>query len=53
MRWVQGFWASLCVLLTWLFAPLELVLTGEHALLTMNTFAPIISNHQIYTGTKN
>ncbi|KAI8908333.1 acyltransferase-domain-containing protein, partial [Gorgonomyces haynaldii] len=40
---------QLCILMTFLLHPLELVLTGDHQQLNGNQFAPIMLNHQIYS----
>ncbi|KAJ2990574.1 hypothetical protein HDV02_004277 [Globomyces sp. JEL0801] len=49
MRFTQRLFGSLIIILTYLFAPLKVVMTGHHQDLNNTSFAPIIANHQIYT----
>ncbi|KAI8586061.1 acyltransferase-domain-containing protein [Geranomyces variabilis] len=45
----QALFGSLIVLLTYLFTPVEIVVTGDHAALDTNALAVVMANHQIYS----
>ncbi|KAI8894813.1 acyltransferase-domain-containing protein [Globomyces pollinis-pini] len=49
MRFTQRLFGSLVIVATYLFAPLQIVMTGEHVHLNRKSFVPIMANHQIYT----
>jgi lysocardiolipin and lysophospholipid acyltransferase len=49
MKVTQKVFGGLLVVLTILFAPLKIIVTGCHQHLEKDTFAPMIANHQIYT----
>jgi hypothetical protein len=50
MRFTQRLFGSLILILTFLFTPLSINLTGAHQGLSRNSFNPIIANHQIYSN---
>lgn len=49
MKFSQKVFGCILIATTFLFAPLQIVVTGAHQDLSNKTFAPIIGNHQIYT----
>jgi lysocardiolipin and lysophospholipid acyltransferase len=49
MRFTQRLFGSLILVATYLFAPLQIILTGHHQDLNSSSFVPIMANHQIYT----
>ncbi|KAL2912156.1 hypothetical protein HK105_208357 [Polyrhizophydium stewartii] len=49
MRFTQRLFGSLMLTVTYVFAPLEIVMTGDHEGLTGDSVAVIMANHQIYT----
>jgi lysocardiolipin and lysophospholipid acyltransferase len=49
MRYTQRLYGSLLLISTYIFAPLQIIMTGCHEELNRGSFVPIIANHQIYT----
>ncbi|KAJ3021057.1 hypothetical protein HKX48_009302 [Thoreauomyces humboldtii] len=49
INFTQSLFGALIVLLTYLFTPVEIVVTGDHDQLDRNTMAVIMANHQIYS----
>ena len=49
MRFTQRLWGSLILVVTWIFAPITIKLSGNHSLLKSSSFVTIMANHQIYT----
>lgn len=49
MRFSQRLFGSLVLMVTYIYAPLRIEITGCHQELKKSTFAPIMANHQIYT----
>ncbi|KAI9105883.1 acyltransferase-domain-containing protein [Phlyctochytrium arcticum] len=49
IQFTQAVFGTLLVLLTWLFTPLEIVVTGDHELLKGDSMTVIMANHQIYS----
>lgn len=49
MKVSQRVFGSLLIVTTFLFAPLQIIVTGCHQHLQHETFSPMIANHQIYT----
>ncbi|KAI8917157.1 acyltransferase-domain-containing protein [Powellomyces hirtus] len=49
IQFTQALFGSLIVLLTYLFTPVEIVVTGDHQALTRDAMAVIMANHQIYS----
>lgn len=49
LRFTASMYGCAMFVLTWLFCPLEMVLTGDHALLNKDTFAIVMANHQLET----
>ncbi|KAH6580431.1 hypothetical protein BASA50_001738 [Batrachochytrium salamandrivorans] len=49
MRFTQRLFGSLLILITLFYAPVEIILTGDHAELCSDSTVVIMANHQIYT----
>ena len=49
MRTSQRFFANLLIVITAIFSPLKIVMTGCHQDLNGDSFVTLIANHQIYT----
>ncbi|KAJ3187753.1 hypothetical protein HDU85_006146 [Gaertneriomyces sp. JEL0708] len=49
IMFTQGLFGSLLVLLTYVFSPIEIVVTGEWKALDNKSMAVIMANHQIYS----
>ncbi|TPX59410.1 1-acylglycerol-3-phosphate O-acyltransferase [Spizellomyces sp. 'palustris'] len=49
IQFTQAMFGSLIVLLTYLFTPVEIVVTGDHRHLDRDATAVIMANHQIYS----
>ncbi|KAJ8329833.1 hypothetical protein O5D80_002026 [Batrachochytrium dendrobatidis] len=49
MRKCQGLFGSLILYVTFFYAPLDIILTGDHDGLTSEKSVVIMANHQIYT----
>jgi 1-acyl-sn-glycerol-3-phosphate acyltransferase len=49
LQYTTQYWGFVAYAMLWLFSPVNICLTGQHHVLDMNTFAPIMSNHQLDT----
>jgi hypothetical protein len=47
MRYTQRLYGSMLLVVSYIFAPLQIIITGCHEELNRTSFVPIIANHQV------